>query len=210
MDRNKIEEIIEKLQTSFNKYHKLFLDNYPLFSRKEYDFGSRDMNDLGIECQSYLSMLGSTAKARMNHIGFNQLFAFDNEVDWFSWQRWINKNKIDHTQYLSVSLRIETELKRMRFFLKEDMWEAYCNLEKDEYSVSYLNYEDFQSEVVEVPECGVQTVDSMNHSNIHVVVNNHLEKLEKEVFSNIESFEKKTSIMANIATFIARISGIKI
>jgi hypothetical protein len=90
------------------------------------------------------------------------------------------------------------------------MWEAYCNLEKDEYSVSYLNYEDFQPEVVEVPECEVQTVDSMNHPNIHVVVNNHPEKLEEEAFSNIESFEKKTSIMANIATFIARISGIKI
>lgn len=210
MDRDKLEEIIDKFQSSFDRYHKLFLENYPLFSHKEFDFGSRELNDLGIECQAYISMLGSTAKERMKYVGFNQLFAFDNVVDWYNWKLWVNENEVDHTQYLSISMRIETELRRMRFFLKEDMWDAYCNLQANEYSVSYLQYEDFQPKAKEPPEHGVQTADDINHPSIQVVINNHPEKTEEKVFSNIKRIEEQTSIMANIATFIDRISNLKI
>lgn len=210
MQREKVLELIEKFQESFNQYHKLFLENYPLFSTKEYDFGSRDLNDLGIKCQAYMTMLGETPKARMNYLGFRQLFAFDNEVDWYSWKIWINENKVDHTQYLSISMRIDTELKRMRGFLEEDMWEAYCSLEEDEYSVSYLRYENFRSPDVEQNDDYDDPNNSENATNIQVVVNNHPEKVEEQMFSNIEHIEKKTSILANIATFVARISGVKI
>lgn len=210
MNREIVEEIVEKFQTSFNQYHELFLDNYPLFSTEEYDFGSRELNALGIKCQAYISMLGETAKSRMNYIGFKQFFAFDNVVDWYSWKVWIKKNKIDHTQYLSISMRIETELKRMRVFLQEDMWNAYCNLDEGEYSVSYLHYEDFKPDSPESESGNEQKIGSVVQPNIHVVVNNHPEKIEEKLFSNIEYMEKKTSILANIATFIARISGLKI
>lgn len=144
MKQEKLLELVEKFQKSFDKYHLLFLENYPLFSRKEFDFGSRELNDLSVKCQAYITMLGKTAKARMNYIGFHQLFAFDNEVDWYSWRIWIKENEVNHTQYLSISVRIDTELKRMRTYLEEDMWEAYCSLSEDEYSVSYLRYEDFR------------------------------------------------------------------
>lgn len=210
MQRERVLELIEKFQESFNQYHKLFLDNYPLFSTKEYDFGSRELNDLGIKCQVYMTMLGGTAKKRMNYIGFRQLFAFDNEVDWYGWKIWINENRVDYTQYLSISMRIDTELKRMREFLKEDMWEAYCSLEENEYSVSYLRYEDFQPAGFEQNDNRDDSDNSGSSTNIQVVVNNHPEKVEKQMFSNIEHIEKKTSILANIATFIARISGVKI
>jgi len=207
MQRERALELIEKFQESFNQYHKLFLDNYPLFSNKEYDFGSRELNDYGIRCQAYMTMLGETAKARMNYLGFCQFFSFDNEVDWYNWKIWINENKVDYTQYLSISMRIDTELKRMREFLEEDMWEAYCSLAEDEYSVSYLRYEDFRPPSVEQ--------DNYEHSGSNdsggaTNVNHQPEKIEEKMFSNIEHIEKKTSIMANIATFVARISGIKI
>jgi len=211
MQREKASELIEKFQECFGQYHKLFLENYPLFSREEFDFGSRELNGLGIKCQSYITMLGPTAKARMNYIGFCQFFAFDNEVDWYSWKIWIKENKVDHTQYLSISMRIDTELKRMCVYLEEDMWETYCSLAEDEYSISYLQYEDFRPD--EIEQCNdndSNSDDSGKSTNIQVVVNNHPEKTEEEMFSNIEHMEKKTSILANIATFIARISGMKI
>ena len=97
----------------------------------------------------------------------------------------------------------------MRFFLKENMWEAYCNLKENEYSVSYLSYDDFQSKSFESNKSGMQKVtDGVNRPNIQVVVNNHPEKVEKDIFSNIDQIEKKTSTMANIATFLARIHGL--
>ena len=213
MEKAKIEEIIDRFQTTFDKYHKLFfLEYYPLFSTKQYDFGSREMNDLGMKCQAYLSMLGPTAKARMNFIGFRQLFAFDNEVDWYSWKIWINENKISHTQYLSISMRIDTELKRMRLFLSENMWDAYCSLNEDEFSVSYLTYEDFQEKTLIEDENELRDEHNLStkSSNIQLIVNNHPEKIEEQFFSNIEHLEKRTSILANIATFVARVSGIKL
>ncbi|EZH82276.1 hypothetical protein AU05_08250 [Ectopseudomonas composti] len=210
MQQKRALELIEKFQESFNQYHKLFLENYPLFSTKDYDFGSRELNTLGIKCQAYMTMLGKTAKARMNYIGFRQLFAFDNEVDWYSWKTWINKNRVDHTQYLSISMRIDTELKRMREFLKEDMWEVYCSLEENEFSVSYLRYEDFQPVDFKQNENLDNPGNPGSSTNIQVILNNHPEKVEKQMFSNIERIEKNTSILANIATFIARISGVKI
>ena len=211
MRRERTLELIEQFQDSFNQYHKLFLDNYPLFSRKEYDFGSRELNDLGIKCQAYITMLGETAKARMNYVGFRQLFAFDNEVDWYNWKVWVQENKVDHTQYLSISIRIDTELNRMREFLEEDMWESYCSLTEDEYSVSYLRYEDFRPKDNETNNDKNGDFDDPSQAaNIQVVINNHPEKIEKQMLSKIEYVEKKTSILANIATFAARISGIKI
>ncbi len=80
---------------------------------------------------------------------------------------------------------------------------VYCNLKEDEYSISYSSYDDFQVKNIKSNESGVQGVtNSISHTN------EHLEKVEKDGFSNIDHMEKKTSIMANIATFLARISGL--
>ena len=207
MKQEKIHNIVDKFQSSFEQYNKLFLDNYPLFSKKEYDFGSRELNELGIQCQAYLSMLGATAKARMNFIGFQKLVAFNNEVDWYNWKIWITENKINHTLYLSISMRIDTEIKRMRVFLLEDDWEAYCSHSEEEYSVSYLRYKDFQ------PEESVSEDNSNDGSgglerpqNIQIVVNNHHEQVEEKFFSDYIPAEKVTAILANITTFLKRIS----
>ena len=139
-------------------------------------------------------MLGPTAKARMNFIGFQQLFAFNNEVDWYNWKIWINQNQIDYTQYLSISVRIELELNRMRVFLQEDAWESYCSLREGENSVSYLHYKDFQPEEAEAQE---NSIDGTGSFEDQPKINHP----EKEFYSNIEHVEKQTSILANIATF---------
>lgn len=206
MNREIINNIVDKFQSSLDQYHELFLHNYPLFSKKEFDFGSRELNDLGIQCQAYLSMLGATAKARMNFIGFQKFVAFDNEVDWYNWKIWIKENEISHTVYLSISMRIDTELKRMRVFLMEDAWESYCSLREDEHSVSYLRYEVFRPEEAMLRD---NSDDSSSISgcspNIHVVVNNHHEKVEEKFHSNFEHVEKTTGTIANISTFLRQI-----
>lgn len=210
MNTERILELIEKFEESFNKYHKLFLETYPTFSTQKFDFGSPELNELGIKCQAYLTMLGEKPKARMNYIGFRQFFAFDNPVDWYSWKIWVKDNYVDHTQYLSISMRIDTELKRMKEFLSEDMWESYCSLSEDEYSISYLQYSDFRTETPNETDNDSGDNEDIQQTNIQVVVNNHPEQVEGQMFSHIESIDKKTSILANIATFIARISGVKI
>lgn len=205
----------EKMESYFN----LFLEEYPTGvkaltqevnapvvagKKLHFNFGSEKLNNMAIECQSLLVMLGPTAQKRLIKIGFEKLVPFDNDVEWYRWSQLIKDERVNPTIYVSIHFRINAEIQRMEHFLEQEMWGAYCQNLNDEYLVSFEKYDIWKP--VE-PLCDSNVVGQATN----VVINNsYPQSSEKELYSNLGKIEKKTAIWANIATFLARVAGIKI
>ena len=108
--------ILETFQIAHDKYFDLLLKNYPTIPTKDpfAEFGPPELCDFAIEVQSCAISLGPKALERLYHLGFDILYPFDNIVDLYNWRAKVKKERIDHTIYSSIAIRIDAELKRMK------------------------------------------------------------------------------------------------
>lgn len=196
-------KVVEDLKNTIDAYLKLFLEHYPLLVQEDTPFCPYELHKLAIKAQCQLSMLGQKAKNRLSYIGFNELFPFDNPVDWYNWKKMIKEKNIDHTIYASISIRVDSEIERIILFLSYNNWDTYNNLSDNEYLVSKKRYEKLFSQKdndtkKNTEEKQITTREHIRIDNINVSLNT-----EKEAVDNLDKLHKKTSTISNIVDIVA-------
>jgi len=204
-----LKDKLQKLKNLENEYFKVFNKCYPTFydESKGAVFGPSELYKMAIEAEYLLACLGRTAINRMNYLGFDMLFPFNNPVDWFTWKTFIKENSIEHTVYFSISIRLATEIKRMELHLENDAWNEYCELSEHEFSVSKSRYSElFFDEGHEDKENSERSNHAQNVQNIHIGEISYNKKTEEKAVSNLDKLEKGTSIWSNIANAASTIA----
>jgi hypothetical protein len=189
-------DISNLLQAAHDKYFRLLMKNYPTLQNDDTfaDFGPPELCDLASEVQSCAIALGSTALARLNHVGLAVLYPFDNPVDLYNWRHHVKSNRIDHTTYASIAIRIDAELKRFRRTLQLGDQAAYDALSEDLFLVSKERYSPAQP-----PAAHAQPRQS---PSFHIETLNITHAADSAAVSNLEAFEKKTTVWSNISNVI--------
>lgn len=154
-----IEQTLDKLKMLDDEYFKDLMEYYPKIFMKEDTPVPNNICEKAINVQTLLTMLGETAFARMKYIGFDVLYPFDNPIDSFSWKENVKEKKVPHTLYFSISIRMESELKRMHQYIANDAWDAYCALSESEFLVSKVD-------ISSTSEKKRKNKSSMNHSSV--------------------------------------------
>ncbi|NIC38633.1 hypothetical protein HBJ58_18325 [Halomonas desiderata] len=210
MDR--VKGALASLKELDARYFKKFNECYPLYVSEEAErvFGPSELYEMAIEAQVLLTLLGDTAKDRMNYIGFNMLYPFSNPVDWYSWKEKIKDRKVPQSIYFSIGVRMEAEFNRMEQFVERNAWEEYSKLSSSEFSVScgrYLeHFEDCsqKEEAEDFPDAD----DRYGSSSIHIETFNYNQAVEKAAVNNLEKWHKNTGIWSNISNVAAKIFGV--
>jgi len=214
--KNHLQENLLKLKELENEYFKKFNQFYPTFydENKGGVFGPSELYEMAIEAEVLLTSLGKTAVKRLQYLGFDLLFPFNNPVDWYNWKIFIEEKKINHTIYFSVSTRVATEFKRMELHLENDTWESYCELSESEFSVPKERYSGlFADKVndVHIENNSDPVTQNVHHINIGEFSYN--EKIEQQAVSNLNALHKQTGIWSNVASVastVMKATGIKI
>ncbi len=130
--------ILDTLQAAHNEYFNLLIKNYPTLPSEEpfADFGPPELCQLALEVQSCVIALGPTALGRFVHIGLEVLYPFDNPVDIYNWRQHVRNDRIEHTTYASIAIRIDAEIKRLRRTLELGDETAYNALTLDVFLVA--------------------------------------------------------------------------
>lgn len=123
-------DTLTKIRELDKEYWRKFLDNYPTVHYKKDKLFLQDSElcDLSLKVQTLLTMLGDKATARMMYLGFDLVYAFDNPVNWHSWASKIIDNNVDQSNYMTISTEIESEFKRMEYYLENSAWNVYNDL----------------------------------------------------------------------------------
>lgn len=164
---------LEALQVVHDKYFNLMLEHYPLILREgtSAKFGPEELCYLAIEAHCYAIALGSKALDRLFHLGFDLLYPFDNPVDHFNWREKVKLEKIDHTTYASIAIRIDAELKRIRRVHSLNAFSEYEAVPTEIFLVSKQRYTLLPSPDIsesvhvtsgDVPPPSLVKIDAMN------------------------------------------------
>ncbi|HFE37184.1 MAG TPA: hypothetical protein ENK06_02035 [Gammaproteobacteria bacterium] len=215
---NKLQENLTKLRRLENNYFKKFNEYYPGYvsPEKEGVFGPSELYEMAIEAQVLLTSLGVTAVKRLNYLGFDLLFPFNNPVDWYNWKELVEKNKIYNTMYFSISTRIATEFERMEQHIKNGTWESYCNLSESEFSVPKEQYLSLFINNVDRAESNnsLEKTDDKNHgAQINIDTFTYNEQREEQAIKTLDGLHKTTGIWSNVANVLSsvlKMTGMKI
>jgi hypothetical protein len=138
-------EILDTLESAHGEYFRLLLKTYPARpgapSAPAAEFGPPELCDLAIGAQSAAIALGPVAIRRLIHLGFDLLYPFDNPVDLFNWRVHVREQRIDHSLFAAIAIRIESEIKRMRLVLKMNGEREYDALDTGTLLVSAERYD---------------------------------------------------------------------
>lgn len=198
-----MKETLNELRELQDQYFERFLKEFPFLNKSGniIPCDSNSLFDLVIRAQVLVSILGETARKRLNHIGFDMLYPVDNSVDWYLWAVDVQENETSHTIYCSIAMRIDSELSRMAHFIEKTKWDEYQKLPSDEFLVSKSMYlsepqgiENSEKETSQVTH-GTQEIN-FNIENMH----------EKEAIATIEKVHKSSSISSNILNSISKAS----
>jgi len=193
-------EVIELLQQAHDEYFGLLIKNYP--TQRDDDisgsFGPPEMCALAIEVHSCAIALGASALNRLNHIGLSDLYPFDNPVDFYGWREVVRKNKISHTIYASIAIRIDSELKRMRKVIEVGGSVSYEALPSDVFLVSKERYTALN------PGADIRRVDTPPlQGQTHIGTINITTALDSAAVSKLEALEQKTTVWSNYSNIIS-------
>ena len=193
-------ELLDLFQSAHDAYFRLLMQDYPSERNEEIgsDFGTPELCELATEAHACAISLGSKALQRLNFVGFSDLYAFDNPVDMYNWRVKVRKDKINHTTYASIAIRIDSELKRLRRIAEFGGEAAYEALEVDELLVSKVRYQSLAGshEKADSPAQGV----SGSTVNIHTINMNH--STDSQAVGKLEEYEKRTTIWSNVSNII--------
>jgi hypothetical protein len=209
---------LTKLRELENRYFKKFNECYPGYIplEKEGVFGPSELYEMAIEAQVLLTSLGGTAIKRLNYVGFDLLFPFNNPVDWYNWKELVKKKKIHNTMYFSVSTRIATEFERMEQHITNGTWESYCKLSASEFSVpkkQYLSLFIEDSDRDEPNNLLEKVVNKNQGPHIKIDTFTYNEQREEQAIRTLDGLHKTTGIWSNVANVLSsvlKMTGMKI
>jgi len=192
-------QIADTLQTAHNEYFSLLMKNYPTFPNDSLyaDFGPPELCDLATEVHSCAIALGSSALARLNHVGLAVLYPFDNPVDLYNWRQYVKNSRIDHTTYASIAIRIDGELKRLRRTLQLGGEAAYDSLPPDLFLVSKERYVQIAPPAPSNPTLREET------SSIHIETLNITNAVDSAAVGRLEELEKRTTVWSNVSNIVS-------
>jgi hypothetical protein len=129
---------IADLDKTFGEFHNLFLDRYPnpAVQREIPTDEPKELWQLVIRAQAQVASLGPKAVRRLNRLGFDLFFGFDNARDRYAWAQTVRERELSMHMFCSISLRIEAEIGRMRVLAEIGCPEAYDNLDDDSFLIS--------------------------------------------------------------------------
>lgn len=201
--------ILDALQSAHDDYFKVFLEHYPLIPRGAgfAEFGSPKIFDLAIEVHSCVIALGPTVRERLFYLGLDLLYPFDNPIDYFNWSLLVKKEKIDHTTYASIAIRIDSELKRIRKIFQLKCEGAYEMVPADAFLVSKMRYKAIAAsdggEVGGNKPSSQQLVPSMHIDTVNIQY-----PADAQAVSKLEKLEKETTIGSNVSNIISILKSI--
>jgi len=205
---------LDEFKEASDTYFKKFNEFYPLFKKGvEGIFGPSELYELALKAQCLVGMLGPTATRRLKYVGFGMLFPFDNPVDWYEWKEAIVRRSIPQSIYFSIAIRLDSEIARIRFFLDRGKWDDYQLLSDSEYLVSKERYAGYWKELEETgspsksgpvdAQLVPSSTFSINELNINL-------KSESEAVNNLDKWQKRSEIWANIIDVVTKSLGVKI
>ena len=196
-------QVVDALQTAHDRYFRLLLENYPLLHQSGplADFGPPELCELAIEAHSCAISLGSIARERLIHLGFDLLYPFDNPVDLYNWRARVKAKQIDHTVYSSIAIRIDSELKRIRRTVELDGGSGYEGLPTGVFLVSSDRYNLIPDE----PRKNRPNEEDStpNHgTNVQIGTINVGNAADSAAISSLERLEKKTTVWSNFSNIV--------
>ncbi|MGZ3952663.1 MAG: hypothetical protein ACXVBZ_14785 [Flavisolibacter sp.] len=202
--------IVEKLQNAHNQYFNLMIKEYSQFSSSNelvVDLGPSELCELAIEVHACAIALGPVVRDRLCYLGLDLLYPFDNPVDHFNWRVQVKKDRIPHTIYASIAVRIDAELKRIRQVLEIHSDLPYSDLPIDLFLVSKTRYPISASEITsENDNSNAAKLCSAVTPQVGTV-NNYF-AADSNAVSQLEKLEKKTSIFSNVSNITAFLRSI--
>ncbi|MFW9266218.1 hypothetical protein ACLK1G_03365 [Pseudomonas sp. NR3] len=191
--------ILDAFEAAHDKYFHLMLEHYPTFRTAEPNggFGPPELITLAIEAHSCAIALGPKALKRLCYLGLDVLYPFDNIVDLYNWRVKVKKEKIEHTTYASIAIRIDSEIDRMRRVFSLGAYDSYEALPTEEFLVSKLRYSASPQNVSAVEAPQEMPAPTMRVDTINVQY-----AADSQAVSNLEKLEKETSIGSNLSTII--------
>jgi hypothetical protein len=209
---NNIDNALKKFKELDGNYFKKFNEYYPLFLSEEKQgiFGPSELFEMALEAQVLVAILGDTAIRRMNYVGFDLLYPFNNPVDWYNWKEKIKERKVPQSIYFSIGIRISAEINRIEQFLEFDAWDSYSRLSSSDFSVSCDRYiEHFQDPIPTKEVENPFPADEMSkQTNIHIHNMNYNQDVESKAVSSLDKLHKSTGIWSNIANVASKIFGL--
>jgi hypothetical protein len=193
-------QVADVLQAAHDKYFGLLMKSYPTIPSDELfaDFGTPELCELALEVQSCVTALGSTAMKRFIHIGLDALYPFDNPVDLYNWRQHVRNNRIDHTTYASIAIRIDSEIKRLRRTLELGDEAAYNALPPETFLVSKDRYAS-----VATPQASPNPPPAIPPTaSVHTEMPDITNPVDSPAISKLEELEKKTTIWSNVSNII--------
>ncbi|MGL6313044.1 hypothetical protein [Vibrio sp. WXL103] len=204
--------ILDDLEECLEQYFKIFLEYYPKsWSHNDADaFAPDELYQLSIRAHCLRAMLGSYCVDRLTYIGFDELIPFDNPIDWYNWAAFIRDNRVPREKYLSIGIRIDSELKRIRFLIEREGCDDYKNLSFGQYMVpTSVSDQKDTKDVVEraliVEECDEEKDKVLDFGQFQL---NQQSLYEQEAISNLDKLHKKSSIISSWLTMIAKPFGL--
>lgn len=193
-------QILETLQSTQDKYVSLLMKSYPTFPSDSLyaDFGPPELCDLATQAHACAVALGTTATKRLFYIGFDVLYPFDNPVDLYSWRSNTKNNRVDHAMYLSIALRIDSEIKRMRQIIQFGGEAAYDELPTDLLLVSKDRYEFASPTNEQAGQARSLNTQAARETEALKKINAE----ESNAIKRLESLEQKTTIWANVSNIL--------
>ena len=205
--------IIDELEECLEHYFQIFIECYPDSHtvRDRGVFGPDELYQLSIKAHCLRAMLGSDCVNRLEYIGFDEYISFDNPIDWYNWAAFTRENKIPREKYLAIGIRIDSELKRLRFFAERESLEQYGNLSYGPYMIPAIISEP-QNKTASDSSVKLDSDSEKNREqhgvfigNIHV---NYSAEHEKEAIDNLDKLHKKSSIVTSWLSLLTKPFGL--
>ena len=213
-------DILNKLEKCLEKYFSIFIEYYPdaLSMKDSRDFAPGDLYQLTIEAHCLTAILGKSCVERLNYVGFDEYISFDNPVDWYNWAAKVRELKIPKEVYLSISIRIDSELKRIRFLIENEQFNSYENLKYSNYLKPKERYKEFRNSLTAEgdPKKVISDVD-YTHTNIMTSTEQCKQSTtvdsvdnkgsEQEAINNLDRLHKKNSIITSWLAILSKLIG---
>lgn len=203
--------IIEKFQSAHDHYFDLLTKHYPSIPTDApfADFGPPELCSLAIEVHACVIALGATARERLCYLGLDFLYPFDNPVDLFNWRVLVKKEKIEHSTYASIAIRIDSELKRLRRVLELGGEASYANTPTEAFLISKSRYKAIAStSAIDKDAAAPPAPQSSPPATQIGTVNNYYYPADSTAVNQLEKLEKGTSIWSNISTIAGFVRSI--
>lgn len=195
--------ILDAFEVAHDNYFRLLLEHYPLTQHNEFaDFGPPELCDYAIEVHSCAIALGPKARERLCHLGLDLLYPFDNIIDLYNWRMRVKEEKIEHTTYASIAIRVDSELKRMRRVFSLDADAAYDAVPTETFLVSKARYKSISTTEKESQESNLSAPSELPPP-MHIDTINIQHAADSQAVSRLEKLEKETTIGANFSNIIS-------